>query len=121
MERQADVATNSREAVWCAVALAAWSFVVLFQAGTAHAASLHNKDGVTYKVEVMVKSARRLHELAPGEAMRGFCEEGCIIRLNESADNDYELEGSERVSIEGGLVYYDGEEVGNANSRKKPK
>jgi hypothetical protein len=59
----------------------------------------------------MVKSSRRQHELAPGKLMTGFCSEGCVIRLDESAANDYALEGTERVSIEGGVVYYDGEVV----------
>jgi hypothetical protein len=73
------------------------------------AATLRNNDAKTYKVDVIVKSSRRQHELAPGKTLADFCAEGCIIRLDESAENDYALEGTERVSIEGGVVYYDGE------------
>lgn len=88
----------------CAVAMAC-------AAPDAHAVTLTNKDSKTHSVEVRVKSSRREHELAPGNSLKGFCEAGCIIRLNGSADHDFILEGSERVSIEGGLVYYDGEEI----------
>jgi hypothetical protein len=77
----------------------------------ANAAALTNRDSSTVNVEVMFKSSRLLHELAPNKSLSGFCGDGCIVRLNGSADNDYELEGTERVSIEGGLLYYDGEEI----------
>lgn len=77
----------------------------------AHAAALTNRDARTVEVEVMFDSSRRLHELAPNKSLSGFCGDGCIVRLNGSADDDYELEGTERVSIEGGLLFYDGEEI----------
>lgn len=81
------------------------------QASPASAATLSNKDSAAHKIEVIAKSTRRQHELAPGKSIANFCKQGCVIRLNGSADHDYELEGKERVSIEGGLVYYDGEEI----------
>lgn len=77
----------------------------------AQAASITNQDTTTYQIEIMAKSVRRQHALEPGKVLSGVCDDGCVIRLNGSPDNDYTLEGRERVSIEGGLVYYDGEEV----------
>lgn len=85
---------------------------VLVSAGQpALAVTLTNRDAKPHLIEVQFKSSRRAHELAPGKSLSGFCPEGCIVRLNESAEHDFELEGTERVSIEGGLIYYDGEEV----------
>ena len=85
--------------------------VLLATATALDAASLTNLDQAAYKIEVRVGSQSSEHELAPGRTMSGFCELGCVIRLNGSPDKDYILEGTERVSIEGGLVYYDSEEV----------
>jgi len=91
--------------------LAIVSVVWAFVSGPADAATLTNRDAKPHQIEVLFKSARRAHELLPGKTLAGFCAEGCIVRLNGSVDHDFELEGSERVSIEGGLVYYDGEEI----------
>ena len=92
-------------------AAAGWFVFSLFPVQSVEAAALSNKDSAAHKVEVRSKSGRRQHELPPGKSITEFCKAGCIIRLNGDAANDYELEGSERVSIEGGLVYYDGEEI----------
>lgn len=88
-----------------------WFAASLIDIQSADAATLTNKDSAAYKVDVIILGNRKQHQLAPGKSIAGFCKDGCIIRLNESEANDYELEGTERVSIEGGLVYYDGEEI----------
>ena len=111
MRHQVVMARRSFTAVWSVCALTAWSALAAMQAPPVHAVTLANKDRVTYKIEIIAKSTRLEHELGPGKSMAEICKKGCIIRLNGSADDDYELEGSERVSIEGGLVYYDGEEI----------
>ena len=49
--------------------------------------------------------------LAPSAVLEGFCPSGCVIRLNDSEDDEYKLEGNEVVSIEEGFVYYDGPDV----------
>ncbi len=77
----------------------------------AGAVTLTNRDDKTHTIEVQVKSSRRNHELAPGKSLSDFCIDGCIVRLNDTEDSDWSLEGSERVSIERGLIYYDGEET----------
>ncbi len=99
-------------AAWCALAAASAA------PQAANAVTLTNQDSKPYKIEVKAKSARQEHELAPGKSLTDFCKDGCIIRLNGSADADYQLEGTERVSIEGGLVYYDGEEVKPKDTKK---
>lgn len=108
--------------------LAASGMLTVCIAPSVQAVTLTNRDVKPHSIEVMVKSSRRRHELPAGKSLAKFCEEGCIIRLNDSADNDYQLEGTERVSIEGGLVYYDGEVIkpkqgseGTGNSAGQPK
>ena len=95
------------------VALATCSGVLfaLLATNQAAAVTVTNNDQRAYQVEVIVKSSRRQHELATGSSMTDFCKTGCVLRLDGNPDNDYALEGNERVSIEDGLVYYDGEEV----------
>ncbi len=92
-------------------AVITWSAILLLPLQSAGAVTLSNNDSTAYKIEIMVKTAIREHELAPGKKLIGVCKAGCVIRLNGSAADDYELEGTERISIEGGLVYYDGEEI----------
>lgn len=112
-------ALNADMRALAACCLLMTTFVVAGSA--AHAAALTNRDDSTVEVEVMFDSSRRLHELAPNKSLAGFCGDGCIVRLNGSADNDYELEGTERVSIEGGLLYYDGEEIKPKDPAHKTK
>ena len=46
-----------------------------------------------------------------GGSIRDFCVDGCVIRIDEDVNRDFLIEGNERLSIEGGLVYFDGEIV----------
>jgi hypothetical protein len=46
--------------------------------------------------------------LVPSAALKGICQKGCVIRLNDSDNDEYELKGSDVVSIEDGYLYYDG-------------
>jgi len=102
----------SRSTIGFAGACAACcALLVVTVAPPALAVTLTNRDAKPYAIEVRVKSANQKHDLAPGKSLTGICKDGCIIRLNGSGDADYALEGTERVSIEGGLVYYDGEEI----------
>lgn len=93
------------------IALATWVAAALVATAPAAAVTLKNNDQESYQVEVIAKSSARQFDLDAGNSMTDFCKTGCVIRLNGNAENEYSLEGSERVSIEGGLVYYDGEEV----------
>ena len=77
----------------------------------AHAQLLNNRDDVSRNVTVMAKSARRLVAVEPGKAITDFCPDGCVIRVDEDETRDFLIEGNERLSIENGLVYFDGEIV----------
>jgi hypothetical protein len=61
----------------------------------------------------MEGEAKADHVLKPSQVLEGICEKGCVIRLNDSENDEYELEGSEVVSIEEGYLYYDGPEGPN--------
>lgn len=73
----------------------------------AFAVTLTNRDVKDVKVTVVESDARQEHILNPGKVIEGVCQKGCIIRLNDSDNAEYELEGSEAVSIEEGFLYYD--------------
>ena len=91
----------------------------LAPAHTANAATLVNLDQQSHVVEVFARhrtkknayasAAQSRHELGHRASLKEFCERGCKLRLNGSTKDEYILDGSEQVSIEGGLVYYDGE------------
>ena len=83
---------------------------VVFSAEAAATVSLTNRDDRAYKVTIVENGSVQDHTLAPSAVLEGICPSGCIIRLNDSEDDEYKLEGDEMVSIEDGFVYYDGSE-----------
>jgi hypothetical protein len=72
------------------------------------ASSITNRDGKDHKVTVIEGKAAKDHVLAPSAALERICEKGCVVRLNDNEKDEYELKGSETVSIEDGYLYYDG-------------
>ena len=89
-------------------ALAACTIAALLWTSEAGAASVTNRDEKDHKVTIMEGDARQEHTLKPAASLQGICRKGCIIRLDDSENDDYELDGSEVVSIEDGYLYYDG-------------
>ena len=84
---------------------------VAFGAEAAAAVSLTNRDDREHKVTVVEGESSQDHTLAPSAVLEGICPNGCVIRLNDNEDDEYELEGNDVVSIEEGFVYYDGPDV----------
>ena len=76
----------------------------------ASAVSVTNKDDKDQKLTVVEGDAKADHVLKPNSSLDGVCLKGCVIRLGDSANDEYELEGTEVVSIEDGYLYYDGPE-----------
>jgi len=72
------------------------------------AATLTNRDDKDYKVTITEGEAKQERVLKPAASLEGICQKGCIIRLNDSENDEYELDGTEVVSIEDGNLYYDG-------------
>jgi hypothetical protein len=81
---------------------------VALVAGTAAAASLTNRDEREHRITVIEGDSKQDHVLKPSAVLDGICQKGCIVRLNDSDNDEYELEGLEIVSIEDGYLYYDG-------------
>lgn len=100
---------NMRPKPWTVpLALAAYA---LLSADLASAISLTNRDVRDHKISVLEAGSKVDHPLAPGASLEKICLKGCIVRLNDSENDEYELEGDEVVSIEEGYLYYDGPEA----------
>jgi hypothetical protein len=84
---------------------------VLSVADAAHAVSVTNRDTKDHKISIIAGDNRQEQLLKPGDKLEGLCPSGCLIRLNDSENDEYELEGPEIVSIEDGYLYYDGPEA----------
>jgi hypothetical protein len=84
------------------------SVAAVLGAEAAAAVSLTNRDEKDHKITIVEGESRQEHTLAPSAVLEGICQKGCVIRLNDSESDEYELEGNEVVSIEEGYLYYDG-------------
>ncbi|MDX2258833.1 MAG: hypothetical protein NW205_07950 [Hyphomicrobiaceae bacterium] len=77
----------------------------------AAAAVIGNTGSSEQQVLIISGAERREVTLKPGERVTGVCPKGCTVRLVGVADGDYAIvEGNEIVSVEGGLMYFDGTE-----------
>ena len=75
--------------------------------GPAQAATVTNRDAKDYKLTVLEGDKAQHLTLKPSAVLQDVCPKGCIVRLNDSENDEYELEGTEIVSIEDGYLYYD--------------
>jgi hypothetical protein len=80
----------------------------------AQAVTVTNRGDKEVKLTVIDGEGRQDNVLAAGKVIEGVCQKGCIIRLNDSEKDEYELTGSETVSVEEGFLYYDGQEATGA-------
>ena len=90
------------------VSVSAGSLAALFAVQAAAAVSITNRDAKDHKVTIIEGDAKKEHVLKPTSVVEGVCEKGCVVRLNDSDNDEYELDGTEVVSIEDGYLYYDG-------------
>jgi len=73
------------------------------------AAVIGNKDGDAYKVTIKEDGKQTTHDIAVGGQLIGVCERGCTVTLEGVKDGSYSLpEGNEIVTIEEGVLFYDG-------------
>jgi translation initiation factor 1 (eIF-1/SUI1) len=82
--------------------------------------SITNRDDKRHKVTVVEGDSKKDHSLDAGATLDAICGKGCIVRLNDSDNDEYELEGNEVVSIEDGYLYYDGPDAPAAPSSGEP-
>jgi hypothetical protein len=87
----------------------------------ADAASLGNRDEKDRKVTIVEPSGSKEHVLKPGAVLQGICAKGCVVRLGEGTDREYQLEGNEIVSVEKGYLYFEGPETPAAADAVEPK
>lgn len=93
-------------------ALAAGSVFVVLLSDVAQAASITNRDDRDHKVTLIATGEKPRDQILKSNAvLADICPKGCIVRLNDRKDDEYELEGPEVVSIEDGALYYDGPEA----------
>jgi hypothetical protein len=86
------------------------SFALLFTVGAASAITVTNRDDKDHKLTIIEGDVKKDHALKANAVLENLCMKGCIVRLNDSENDEYELEGTEVVSIEDGYLYYDGPE-----------
>jgi hypothetical protein len=86
--------------------------------GAAGAVSLTNRDDKDHKLTVIEEAGAKTteHTLKPTQVLEGICPKGCIVRLNDSEEDEYELEPGDKVSIEEGYLYYDEPETGQTGA-----
>ena len=87
----------------------------------AQAATVTNRDAKEYKLTVLEGDKAQHHILKPSAVLPDVCPKGCIVRLNDSENDEYELEGTEIVSIEDGYLYYDVPDVPAPGSSGVPQ
>jgi hypothetical protein len=87
--------------IWGAAALLTSSIA-------ADAATITNRDEQDQKITIVEGETSTEHTIRPGQVLDKVCMKGCIVRLSESDEDEYELAGDDIVSIEEGFLYYDG-------------
>jgi hypothetical protein len=91
-----------------ATVVAVTATIALLWIPSACASTVTNRDSKDHKVTVIAGGTAKDHVLRPFAALEGACKAGCVIRLNDSTKDEYELKSSDVVSIEDGYLYYDG-------------
>lgn len=102
--------------VMLGMAAAAMSAFAIGQ--TCIGAELRNGDSVTRGVEIIRESSRRLIELKPGVTIADLCREGCNVRVDGDREREFIIERHDQVSIENGLIYFDGEAAGTGQKNE---
>lgn len=92
---------------------------LLLSTTAAHAVSITNRDEREHKVTVIEGEAAAEYVLKSSQTVTDICLKGCIIRMNNSEDDEYRLAANDVVSIEDGTVYYDGPDP-SVGSRTPP-
>ena len=83
------------------------------------AATLTNADRTERTLTVIRGDTRETQIVKSGALVKDLCANGCIVRIDNDPERDFILEGRERVTIEDGLLYYDGEQAPEAQSPDK--
>ena len=90
------------------------------QPAATQAATVTNRDAKDYKLTLLEGDKSQNLTLKPSAVLQDVCPKGCIVRLNDSENDEYELEGTEIVSIEDGYLYYDVPDAGPGGGAPAP-
>lgn len=71
----------------------------------AEALSISNSDPQAHTITVTVGSNSKELTVAPDQEVDAACADGCKVKLENG--EEYDLKGSEEVSIEGGVIFVD--------------
>jgi hypothetical protein len=94
--------------------ISARAIAVLLMTSAASAATIANRGDREVKLTITEGVSVKEAVLPMGAVVDGVCQKSCIIRLNDNVNSEYELDGSESVSVEEGFLYYDSPAVGGA-------
>jgi hypothetical protein len=94
--------------------LTAKAIAVLLMTSAASAATITNRGDKEVKLTITEDTSVQDEVLPIGKVIDGVCQKSCIIRLNDGVNGEYELDGSESVSVEEGFLYYDSPANGGA-------
>ncbi len=87
------------------VTVAALGVLSLLATGPAWALTISNLDPEPHKITVVAGSDSKELTVEPEKEVDAPCASGCKVKLEN--DEEYDLEGNETVSIEGGIIYID--------------
>lgn len=112
-------------AQWQRSALVAVLFLGSAASSATAAVTVVNRDDKDYKLTIVEDNGARTtdHTLKPSQVLEGVCEQGCLMRVNDSEEDEYELQAGDKVSIEEGYLYYDeaeGSQQGSAPAVPPP-
>lgn len=85
------------------------------------AATVTNRDEKNHKITIIEGESKKDYTLKPNEELKDICMSGCVLRLNDSEDDDYQLEPQDIVSIEDGNLYYDSPDSDTEAKPDEPK
>ncbi len=94
--------------------LAVYTAALVLSGTLASAATISNRDDKEQKLTIIEGDVTAEHLLKPQQVLEKICMKGCIIRLNDSEDDEYQLDPEDVVSIEDGYMYHDGPDAPNA-------
>ncbi|MBN9279939.1 MAG: hypothetical protein J0I57_20210 [Hyphomicrobium sp.] len=81
---------------------------LLMSSIAAEAASITNRDTKDVKVTITEGGTTAEQTIPPMGVLDKVCMKGCIVRLNDGEEDEYEVEAEDIVAIEDGFLYYDG-------------
>ena len=86
----------------------------------ADAASITNRDTKDVKVTISEGETTTEHTIRPSQVLDKVCMSGCVVRLDDNEEDEYEVEAEDIVAIEDGFLYYDGPDDPNKPGGSSP-